>query len=89
MAETINDPERGIFPGVDGDRSMWATPNGCGCWTCVSEVVKAKPTFREQMSMPFIVCDLCGNKRCPKATDHRNACTNSNEPNQKGSRYGG
>ena len=35
----------------------------------------------------FIVCPICGNKRCPKATDHNLACTNSNEPGQKGSRY--
>ena len=35
----------------------------------------------------FIVCNNCGNKRCPKATDHDLACTNSNEPGQKGSVY--
>lgn len=35
----------------------------------------------------FIVCDLCGNKRCPHATDHELECTNSNEPGQKGSFY--
>lgn len=35
----------------------------------------------------FIVCPLCGNKRCPKATDHELACTNSNEPGQPGSAY--
>lgn len=35
----------------------------------------------------FYVCPQCGNKRCPKATDHRNTCTNSNEPGQKGSVY--
>lgn len=33
------------------------------------------------------VCPDCGNKRCPKATDHRLACTDSNEPGQPGSRY--
>jgi len=35
----------------------------------------------------FIVCKTCGNKRCPKATDHRLECTGSNEPGQPGSRY--
>lgn len=35
----------------------------------------------------FVVCQECGNKRCPKATDHRFACTHSNEPGQPGSRY--
>jgi hypothetical protein len=33
----------------------------------------------------MIVCPLCGNKRCPHASDHRNACTNSNESGQPGS----
>ncbi|MFS8319194.1 hypothetical protein RPF54_24860, partial [Enterobacter hormaechei subsp. xiangfangensis] len=28
-----------------------------------------------------------GNKRCPHANDHRNACTGSNEPGQEGSAY--
>lgn len=36
---------------------------------------------------PFIVCPSCGNKRCPKATDHALTCTGSNEPGQKGSAY--
>lgn len=35
----------------------------------------------------FIVCPNCGNKRCPRATDHDLECTNSNEPGQEGSRY--
>jgi hypothetical protein len=37
--------------------------------------------------MRFIVCPDCGNKRCPKANDHRNACTNSNEVGQHGSSW--
>lgn len=35
--------------------------------------------------MRFNVCPICGNKRCPHARDHRNACTGSNEPGQIGS----
>lgn len=35
----------------------------------------------------MFVCPNCGNKRCPKSTDHRLSCTRSNEPGQKGSRY--
>lgn len=35
----------------------------------------------------MIVCVDCGNKRCPHATDHDNACTGSNEPGQPGSSY--
>lgn len=36
----------------------------------------------------FIVCADCGNKRCPKASAHWQACTRSNEPGQAGSFYG-
>jgi hypothetical protein len=35
----------------------------------------------------MIVCGDCGNKRCPRATDHRLSCTGSNEPGQKGSSW--
>jgi len=35
----------------------------------------------------MFLCPTCGNKRCPKATDHTLACTNSNEPGQPGSDY--
>ena len=38
-------------------------------------------------SMRMILCPTCGNKRCPKATDHELECTNSNEPGQTGSVY--
>ena len=48
----------------------------CTCRTC-----DPRP-FR------FVVCATCGNKRCPHATDHRHACTGSNEPGQPGSVYG-
>lgn len=35
----------------------------------------------------FVVCSICGNKRCPHATDHRLACTGSNKSGQPGSFY--
>lgn len=35
----------------------------------------------------MITCPTCHNKRCPKASDHRLACTHSNEPGQPGSEY--
>ncbi|MFB4503974.1 hypothetical protein ACE3JA_17825 [Enterobacter hormaechei subsp. xiangfangensis] len=50
----------------------------CWCRTC-------RPvTFSDSR---FVVCPECGNKRCPHANDHRNACTGSNEPGQEGSAY--
>lgn len=56
----------------------------CGCWTCVDEVVSARP-FPDNLSFPFIVCATCGNKRCPRAEHHDNDCTHSNAPGQPGS----
>lgn len=35
----------------------------------------------------MIVCQLCGNKRCPHATDCSLECTRSNEVGQQGSAY--
>ena len=56
-------------------RDAW---QGCGCRTC-------RPITMEDMRM--VLCPTCGNKRCPHANDHRNACTGSNEPGQPGSAY--
>ncbi|WP_445441719.1 hypothetical protein [Citrobacter freundii] len=50
----------------------------CWCRTC-------RPVTMSDMR--FVVCPECGNKRCPHANDHRNACTGSNEPGQVGSAY--
>lgn len=41
----------------------------------------------DMASMRMITCRICGNKRCPHATDHRNACTHSNELGQIGSSW--
>ena len=57
----------------------------CGCYNCLKDV-KDRNGWPVTMST-FIVCPNCGNKRCPKATDHTLECTDSNEPGQKGSRY--
>lgn len=35
----------------------------------------------------MVVCVKCSNKRCPHSTNHKFECSNSNEPNQPGSRY--
>ena len=35
----------------------------------------------------MILCETCGNKRCPHASSKENACTNSNDPGQPGSKY--
>jgi len=35
----------------------------------------------------MLLCPICGNKRCPRATDHSLECTGDNSVNQKGSIY--
>ena len=63
------------------------------CWRCYDERQKVEGVDGITIGSVFfpthgmIVCKVCGNKRCPKATDHRNDCTNSNEPGQTGSCY--
>jgi len=51
--------------------------NNCDCEACNPNDERTR----------MIVCAQCGNKRCPHATNHINACTNSNEPGQKGSSW--
>ena len=53
----------------------------CTCHTCFP-IKATDPT-----SMFMRLCPDCGNKRCPKATNHELSCTNSNEPGQDGSIY--
>jgi hypothetical protein len=50
----------------------------CGCLKCSPNVF---PNLR------FNVCPICGNKRCPHASDHNYKCTNSNDVGQNGSVY--
>lgn len=50
----------------------------CWCEACMPN---------DMYNMRMIVCETCGNKRCPHATNHINACTGSNEPGQKGSSW--
>lgn len=56
-------------------------PLRCSCHTCW-------PIAADDPASTFMrLCPACGNKRCPKANDHRHACTGSNEPGQPGSAY--
>ena len=57
----------------------------CGaCYNCLNDPDRQ---FENPVIYRMIVCVKCGNKRCPRSTDHKLACTNSNEPGQNGSRY--
>ncbi|WP_414454488.1 hypothetical protein [Enterobacter roggenkampii] len=62
---------------IFAERDALNSPD-CWCRTC-------RPITLTDMR--FVVCPQCGNKRCPHANDHRNACTGSNEPGQEGSAY--
>ena len=56
----------------------------CWCYQCNygPEGIHKSPFDRR-----MCLCPTCGNKRCPRATSHDNACTDSNEPGQPGSNY--
>ena len=70
-------------PCKPSEKSMgWTGPVG-GCWFC-DQKVTADMDWADQLSRPMIVCTECGNKRCPRASWHGNACTGSNEPQQGG-----
>lgn len=64
-----------MLQGADGNSPV--SPD-CWCRTC-------RPVTMSDMR--FVVCPDCGNKRCPHANDHRNACTGSNDPGQIGNAY--
>ena len=67
---------RGITDGSDN----------CECHRCI----EAKDLRQGDLPLSvvkMILCGTCGNKRCPKASDHNLDCTGSNEPGQGGSVY--
>lgn len=75
----------------------WNTHGACGwcgvgCWCagCHSDVIDKIPDGQWMNSFThshMYLCPDCGNKRCPKGTNHELACTGSNEPGQPGSAY--
>jgi hypothetical protein len=58
----------------------------CECHRCIKENNLRDGAF-PLSSTKMVLCHECGNKRCPKASDHRLACTGSNESGQAGSIY--
>lgn len=55
----------------------------CICQRCQNEMLANE----EFPSFIMALCPTCGNKRCPKGTNHDLGCTGSNEPGQEGSQY--
>ena len=74
------------FMEIDKTREELSKPQ-CFCRRCIEESDLRGFGGLPLASSMMIVCGECGNKRCPKASDHRLACTNSNEPGQAGSIY--
>lgn len=75
----------------DNDAAMTSHPvpardrrETCHCERCAREKAEAAGVFWQRL---MYLCRICGNKRCPHATDHRLACTGSNAPGQPGSSY--
>jgi Zn finger protein HypA/HybF involved in hydrogenase expression len=76
---------------LQSPRQSWMSRHGetiqgynmkCYCHTC-------RPIDpRDPESVYMRLCPSCGNKRCPKATDHRLECSGSNDVGQVGSIYG-
>lgn len=68
--------------------ALHSAGGGAGVLSQLAGIKKAK-SIDGLMLLPrfMVVCGTCGNKRCPKAADHNNACTGSNEPGQPGSDY--
>ena len=67
--------------------------NCLGCHACIEKfAIKSGSSegWFDQLplsSMTMILCPECGNKRCPKASDHELKCTDSNDVGQTGSIY--
>ena len=60
----------------------------CTCRRCIKDHdLRDTSLFLPLSSTRMILCTECGNKRCPHASDHPNACTRSNEPGQAGSLF--
>lgn len=62
----------------------------CYCHTCTAKRrAQTSPSefAKDAMRLQMVLCPVCGNKRCPRASDHNLVCTGSNEPNQTGSVY--
>lgn len=72
--------------GLDDQKKDWDfghcehfVGNPCDCEACGD--------LRGLHSHIYVLCPTCGNKRCPKASNHELECTGSNEPGQEGSVY--
>lgn len=62
----------------------------CECHRCIREKGLTVEFLGRHVPISvtkMILCPNCGNKRCPKASDHNLQCTDSNDSGQPGSIY--
>ena len=80
--------QRGLVrqPTREYGRHSSELPNDC-CRKCEKKRLETEAADGIFPLRLMVCCHVCGNKRCPKASDHDLACTGSNEPNQPGSVY--
>lgn len=73
-----------------------SAPDGAGknpdgsttcCRVCEDAALSHMGAVEAMLARSFIVCGTCGNKRCPRATNHELACTDGNASGQPGSWY--
>lgn len=70
---------------VSAAEAAGVEPPECGCISCLDASGIKCPVMGIPIANTFmVVCPLCGNKRCPHASDHRYVCTGSNESGQVG-----
>lgn len=68
---------------VDTAQSLEAAKKATGSPLCCHKCFR----LHNLAPMFMLVCPICGNKRCPHASDHELACTGSNASDQPGSIY--
>ena len=73
----------------DGNCRNGCCPCEMPCHACIDKFDIRHPQIPWLLfdSTRMIVCNQCGNKRCPHASDHKLDCTGSNESGQVGSIY--
>jgi hypothetical protein len=87
---TVQGHARGLQSRTAGQSGVGMMPLDCECHRCIKEKnlgLQGPFGFMPLSSSKMILCPRCGNKRCPKASDHELACTTSNSPGQPGSVY--
>lgn len=78
--------------GSGGLFEVRAAGTPCGCHRCLTEDQQVRTDsglypWWGSLTGGMILCPDCGNKRCPRATDHDLPCGQSNDVGQPGSRY--